>query len=232
MKFNTYQEWSEAFTAACKAVGEVEQVCDLWHANVPGDWKERSWKRPFGYGKHSKPGAENSGEKAVERKLLGDSGKLKDVKLHRDGGEYQLTMAYHNFPLTSQRKGQVVADILAVASASRRQRPLLVEVKTTDHYPWYALVECLKQVRLARLSKDRICKMLNRHIDPVDLGAWGLIVAPPPYFRKEMAACDKLFDELKRSTYARIAFSKITDKDSELFWVAGNWEKPVPTKDL
>ncbi len=223
-KFATYQDWSQAFTDARAAVGDCDGILKLWAANVPPGWADRPWKGDWGYRKKSKAGAELAGEKGIERRLLGDPGTLKLLRLRRLEDSYPLAMTYHNFPLTNQRKGQVLADVLAIVRAGRRQRPLLVEVKKTDETPWYALVECLKQVRLARSSGQRICDLLKKIVSPLDAGAWGLVVAPSNYFRKEIKECEKLLTVLKEKTKARIAFATISIKEPELQWKIGNWE--------
>jgi len=224
--FQTFQIWSTAFTDARAKLGDVELVLALWKANIPGDWAERSWKQLWGYRKNSKEGHESSGEKGIELQLLGEQGTFKLLRFARKQQTYPLLTAYHNFPLTKCKEGQVVSDALGVLRAERRQRPLLIEIKKNHKGPWHALVECLKQVKLARGSDDRddrICRFLGNAVSPMERGAWGLVVAPATYYKKEMAECRRLLEALKK-THARIAFSALSTKEPELTWVEGNWE--------
>jgi hypothetical protein len=147
---------------------------------------------------------------------------------------YPILSAYHNFPLTNKRDGQVIADALGVVWAGERVRPLLMEVKVADQNPWYAAVECLKQMRLARQAERHICKHINGLISDVERGAWGLVIAPEAYFKNgTMPNCKKLMKALQEKTNARIGFASAKNDPKEagrlpsarLRWVAGNWPK-------
>src|SRR6266436_3902903 len=177
MKYQTFREWSRAWTDARKQLWDNKLILDLWSANIPGDWRRKDWQGCWGYRKISKKGAEQKGEKGTERELLGERGTLRLLRLKRNEHEYAIISAYHNFPLTKIKSGQVVSDVLGIVLADGL-RPLLVEVKVNANDPWYALVECLKQVRLARADDSRICKHLNKVVTKVEEGVWGLVVAP------------------------------------------------------
>lgn len=233
MTFESYCDWSKAFTAARKHNGDVEEVIALWKAKVPGEWARQAWEDSWGYRKTSKQGAENSGEKLYERCLLDEHGALKKWTLRRNNRSYDLTTGYHNFALANRREGQVIADVLAVLSDGRRTRPILVEVKVTNEGPWHALVECLKQVVLARKAPKPICAHLNKKgIVSPGTGAWGLVIAPKAFWKKgkqELVKCEELLLALKTRTNARIALASL-DLDAgrkketqEIDWVMGNW---------
>jgi hypothetical protein len=229
MKYKSYEDWSEAFTAARKQIGEVEKVLGLWKANIHGNWERECWEEKWGYRKTSKPGAENSGEKKYERHLLGADGTLKDWILRHDDCSYDLKTVYHNFPLSNQQKGQVIADVLAVLDSVGLARPVLVEVKKRHGGPWHALVECLKQVSLARKNSKPICDLLQKKLNSPRSGAWGLVIAPPEFWKneqRELDKCEDLLKALKTKTRARIAFASLDESKEqiqELVWVKGNW---------
>jgi hypothetical protein len=230
MKFKNYKDWSDEFTRARKMVGQNDLVLELWKAEVPGEWKREQWDGDLGYRKNSKPGAEDSGEKLLEQKLLGKKGELKDWFLINGNVTYKLKTVYSNFPLIKPRPGQVLSDVFAVLNVSGRWHPLLVEVKTTDGGPWYALVECLKQMVLARKNKPSICRFLKQNNISATAGAWGLVVAPKEFwsnkrYKTEMDKCNEFMKILKKETTARICFATIDVKSTELklIWQLGNW---------
>jgi hypothetical protein len=226
MKFDSYQEWSKAFTQARKEVGNIDLVMELWQAKVSSGWERQDWRScTLGYRKNSKEGAENAGEKLIERRLLGCSSKLKTWRLSSETSSYTLKTVYNNFALANTSSGQVIADVLGVLERNgvKLGRPLLVEVKTTNGGPWHALVECLKQVSLARRNEKAICDKLKKDNVSSGPGSWGLVIAPKKFWNKQLKECESLMSVLKTKTRARIGFVAIDDTIDELQWVLGNW---------
>jgi hypothetical protein len=224
-----FERWSDFFKNARPDIGNVERVIEAWKKQPHIDWLDREWKGEWGYRKNSLPGAEEKGEKRIEGKLLGKTGTLKLLRLVRNESEHPILTAYHNLPLSNMRRGQVISDALGVVLAEGRVRPLLIEVKVEANNPWYALVECLQQVRLARAGGERICTHLGEHIGSVKKGAWGIVVASDrKYFtgdRKVLDACKDLLAKLKEKTEARVGFAFLDERDdSKLIWIAGNWD--------
>jgi hypothetical protein len=230
-----FKNWSESFRSLRTQVGNVNGVVNVWNKRLPQDCLDRRWDGLWGFRTNSLEGAENAGEKEIERRLLGKAGTLKQLCLVRSESddpaepEQPLLTAYHRFPLSNKKQGQVISDVLGVVLAGGRMRPILIEVKVKANDPWYALVECLQQVKLSRLSGERICQHLKRRIDSVQKGAWGIVVARDrTYFTKDPAVledCKKLLLALKEGTNARICFAVLDElDDSKLVCIAGNWD--------
>ncbi len=233
MTFETFQQWSDAWTDARSDQGNVPRILELWAATIPTGWKRKGWEGAWGYRKISKTGAEDKGEKGIEKCLLGDPHTTRLLSLATPEGDYPVLSAYNNFPLANMKRGQVISDVLGVVLAGGRVRPLLMEVKVAANDPWYATVECLKQIKLARNDDVHICKHLRTLISGVEEGAWGLVVAPKAFYngRKLVAQCESLMKALRsgRKTYARIGlavaplYSEGKLKQPQLEWLTGNW---------
>jgi hypothetical protein len=105
---------------------------------------------------------------------------------------------------------------------------LFIEVKTTANDPWFALIENLQQIRLARACarKTRVFAELNSKLR-VEARVWGLIVVPENYYKKHsssFAKCCSLLTDLKQSTRAREAFG-ISESlaNGQISLVAHDW---------
>jgi hypothetical protein len=61
-----------------------------------------------------------------------------------------------NFPLARQSSGQILCDALGFVDHGGTYHPIVIEVKNTDADPWFAVVENLIQIRLARFNYKRI----------------------------------------------------------------------------
>jgi len=135
---------------------------------------------------------------------------------------------YHNMPLANQRGGQVIADAFGVLKIDKCTRPLMIEVKVTANDPWFALVENLQQIRLARACARKIQEfVLKSSKERVARGVWGLILAPESYYTKHAASLEKcriLLDALKQSSRARVAFGHSDYlADDQIKIIAHNW---------
>lgn len=131
-------------------------------------------------------------------------------------------------PLANQRSGQVIADAFGILRVGEKARPLLIEVKTTADNPWFALIENLHQIRLARACADQIRTFTeSRSKLSVEPGVWGLILAPTSFYKKHSSSlekCRSLLGELKRRTTARVAFGRSDSlDDGKIPVVAHNW---------
>ena len=225
----TFATWSNDFKDARRKVGKYDQVIQLWKRRIPGDWKRSSW--PFtnsGYRKKSKDG-ELRGEQITEKVLLDQ----RDLKLVRDSrnssgtrrqqGEFDVKMLFHNVPSAKLRKGQVLADALGIVHVGKTWHPLLVEVKRTDNNPWFALVECLQQIRLTRANERNLSKLFHEPVSP--RGAWGIVIAPANFFDDHMPECREMLLRLKKETRARIAFASCDNlsQSQTLHLLDSNW---------
>lgn len=224
---DSFAQWSQNFKKARTQVGDNKLVIKLWQEQMQklGEWRRTNWGREAGFTRNPKGGV-TRGEMKTEQLMLGELGKLKRLQLCRNDQNYQLISVYHAAPSANPRSGQVIADVLGVVQVKKELHPLLVEIKTTDRDPWYALVECLQQVKLARANEKNLVQMLSRWVSPKPKGAWGLVVAPAGYYNKHkgiLTKCEKLLEELKK-TKARVAFAAGDQLENlRLDWVCGNW---------
>jgi hypothetical protein len=181
----------------------------------------------FELSKKSKDGSDR-GEQKIERLLFTRS----SITIVREKGTaLSLKVTDHNFPLAKQSKGQVLCDAFGFIEHDRRYHPVAIEVKTTNANPWFAVVENLIQICLARFNLNNIEQhaiqhsVANKKFDKVR-GTWGLVLAPSKYFnlnRQNLGATLKLIQELKRRTQARIILVATDDlKEGRLKWIEGS----------
>jgi hypothetical protein len=220
-----FNDWSARWKAERKE-NEVLKIVNLWQQPLPRDWEREIWKGKLGYRKRS----ENKGEQFTEKGMFNEE--TNGFKLmfadNEPDSEYRIEAIYHNMPLANQRKGQVIADVFGVLQADERVRPLLIEVKVTANDPWFALVENLQQIRLARACAHKIQEFVqvnSKH--RIKGGVWGLIIAPGSYYEKHLgslAKCKSLLHVLKKNTRARVAFG-ISDSlaTGQIKIIADNW---------
>lgn len=215
-----FTDWSVAWKD-CRKRSNTAQILKLWQNPLPQNWKRKIWEGKLGYRKRS----DDKGEQQIEARLLNCDGGV-DVVL--DSKTIQLKAIYHNFPLANQRSGQVIADAFGVLEAGNTQRTLMIEVKVSDRNPWYALVENLQQVRLARACAQEVTQFVKKQTgQSPERGTWGLVLAPKKYYERhgrEAAACKHLLEELKKRTQARVAFG-ISDflAEGKIVIRASNW---------
>jgi len=128
------------------------------------------------------------------------------------------------------RSGQVIADAFGVLKIGKSIRPLFIEVKVTANDPWFALVENLQQIRLARACAHKIQDFVHTKSEHrVERGVWGLILASKTYYEKHVGklnGCNPMLEVLKRTTRARVAFG-ISDylATGQIRIIAHNWAK-------
>lgn len=230
-----YKIWADGFKAlkVFRPPVEIAIKAVLTCYSQPigkGDRAKRvTWSHASGYRKNSKHGAK-SGEKEIEDWLF----KKSPVDIVREkGSSLSLTVTDHNFPLSTQSKGQILCDALGFIEHRHKCHPIVIEVKVSDANPWFAVVENLIQIRMARFNLINIekraieCSLVDKHLEKAR-GTWGLVLAPRKYFyghQPQLAAGLKLIQELKRVTEARIILAT-TDNLKEtgrLSWVEGSY---------
>jgi hypothetical protein len=190
--------------------------------------QRKGWSHALGYRKQSKDGLDR-GEQKIERLLF----KRSQLEIVREKGRpLSLKVTDQNFPLAKQSKGQVLCDALGFIDHGSRYHPVVIEVKTTNANPWFAVVENLIQIRLARFNLDNIERHAIKHsLADNNLhearGAWGLVLAPSKYFcqnQPHLEAALKLIQELKWKTRARIILAATDDlKEGRLKWIEGSY---------
>lgn len=137
---------------------------------------------------------------------------------------------YHNLPLANRRGGQIIADAFAAITVKRKTHPLLVEIKTNANNCWYALVENLLQVRLARACENELCTRFEAAAGAKFKGAWGMVLAPNEYYTNEgtskgLEESMDLLAELKEKTEARVAFCGADAlRSGEITIIKSNWD--------
>jgi len=187
--------------------------------------QREGWFHVLGYRKKSN----DRGEQKIERPLLERS----PIEIVREKGRpLSLEVTDQNFPLARQSKGQVLCDALGFIKHGGIYHPVVIEVKITDANPWFAVVENLIQIRLARFNLNNIeqhvikCSLKDKNLQKAR-GSWGLVLAPSKYFSKEpiyLEAALKLIQELKSRTQARIILAATDElKEGRLKWIKGSY---------
>lgn len=230
----SYTEWSEAFKRLKQFKYPVDfsikEVVDCYKRVIAeGDKVRRDeWIQALGFRKHSKDG-QDRGEQKIERLLFNHD----KVKLVREGGlSFPITVSDHNFPMTMSKKGQVICDAFGFLKHRHKFHPLTIEVKAAANDVWFAVVECLIQVRLARdnrrwIEEWALRKRLADRGVTMARGAWGLVIAPQTYFDKKkkiLTAALQLTQRLREETRARIILASSDNlAEGRLRWVAGSY---------
>jgi len=219
-----FSDWSREWKDG-RNKPDAEKILCLWkNKPIPHGWERNTWKGEVGYRKSG----DGKGEQCTERQLFngGEDGFNLVFSDPKTNATYRLQAIYHNMPLANQRKGQVLADVFGFLEMGKSIRPVFIEIKVTANDPWFALVENLQQIRLARAGARNIQDFVRKKKErQVDRGVWGLILAPKCYYEKHsanLAECKPLLDALKQKTRARVAFGisdylssgKIEIKDS------------------
>jgi hypothetical protein len=186
------------------------------------------WSHVLGYRKNPKDGLDR-GEQKIER-LLFERSPIEIVC--EKGRSVSLIVTDQNFPLARQSRGQILCDALGFVDHGGRHHPVVIEVKTTDADPWFAVVENLIQIRLARfnyntIERHAIKRSLAGNNPQSARGTWGLVLAPQKYFDRNSArreAALKLIQELKNRTRARIILATTDDlRQGRLNWIEGSY---------
>jgi hypothetical protein len=217
-------EWSKSWEKALRNVGDIEEVIKLWRTPMPRGWL-REWGGDLGYRKKGN----DQGEKRIERQLF--EANKSGLVLKYEEAKLPINLIYHNMPFVNQRGGQVLADALGIVQIERSLHPLIFEVKVSNEHPWYALVENLRQLRLARACARQIQGFLRDKAEQYTMrGVRGMVLAPRSYFAKShkgkntLEASRKLLTKLKKETRARIAFGVWNEEQpTQIEIIASNW---------
>jgi hypothetical protein len=220
-----FKDWSAEWKDERKKI-HADQIIKLWQQPMPRDWEREIWQGKLGYRKRS----DNKGEQCTEKELFngGSNGFELVFSGQQTNANYRVKPIYHNMPLANRRKGQVIADAFGVLETGTNVRPLFIEVKVAANDPWFALVENLQQIRLARACAQKIQAFVHKNTEyRVERGVWGLILAPERYYEKHLgnlAKCRLLLDALKQNTRARVAFG-ISDwlASGQIKIITQNW---------
>jgi len=231
---NVYHEWIDGFkdlkTFKPPAKTAIKQVLAFYSRVIPKSVQaqRKGWSHVLGYRKHSKDGLDR-GEQEIE-KLLFERSPIEIVR--EEGTPLSLMVTDQNFPLARQSRGQVLCDALGFISHGGICHPVAIEVKTTDADPWFAVVENLIQLRLARFNLNNIEQhAIKRSLATKNVqkarGAWGLVLAPSKYFDRDstlLKAALLLIHELKKRTRARIILATTDDlKEGRIKWIEGSY---------
>ena len=105
----------------------------------------------------------------------------------------------------------------------------MVEVKIGANNCWFALVECLMQVRMGRANGANIEAFLKKRNLPHSRAIWGMVLASSSYFDEgvvdgTMEHCRVLLKLLKNSTEARVALTSFDRVEKHSICVReSNW---------
>jgi hypothetical protein len=220
-----FNDWSAEWKDERKKI-DANQILKLWQKPMPRDWEREIWEGKLGYRKRS----DDKGEQCTEKELFngGSNGFELLFSGQQTYANYRVKPIYHNMPLANRRKGQVIADAFGVLETGKSVRPLFIEVKVTANDPWFALLENLQQIRLARACAQQIQAFVHENTEyQVERGVWGLILAPESYYENHsgnLAKCKLLLDALKENTRARVAFG-ISDSlaGGQIEIITQNW---------
>ena len=220
-----FKDWSADWKRERKKI-DADQILKLWQKPMPREWEREIWEGKLGYRKRS----DNKGEQCIEKELFdgGSNGFELVFSDQQPNAEYRVKAIYHNMPLANRREGQVIADAFGVLKTGKSVRPLFIEVKVTANDPWFALVENLQQIRLARACAQKIQTFVHENTEyRVERGVWGLILAPESFYENHssnLAKCKPLLDALKQTTRARVAFGSSDSLASgQIKIITQNW---------
>ncbi len=230
----TYAQWSKDFKklkteSESPGKDDIRRVIHFYENNPPPtDSLRNDWKHDLGFRKNVADGMDR-GEQEIERLLLGEKGAEKTIHIRHKSRTFEVRVTDQNFPFATDRKGQVVSDVFGYYKKGAVYHPVAIEVKVSDGTPWFAVVENLIQIRMARRNLrniERYGRTILGNALPSDKvrGAWGLIVAPEYYYKTHTEACDRaceLIDQLKTDTQVRILLATID---------MNKWSQPQPDK--
>ncbi len=219
---NTFAKWSEEFKelkseSKSPEKNDISRVIQFYKNNPPPtDSLRNDWKHDRGFRKNVVDG-KYRGEQIIESLLLGEKGKEKTIHIQNKNRTFEVRVTDHNFPFAADKEGQVICDAFGYYKKGAVYHPVAIEVKVTDGTPWFAVVENLIQIRMARRNLEKIerhGRTILGNALPADKvrGTWGLIVAPKEYYEKPSykRACE-LIDQLKEDTQVRILLAAIDE---------------------
>jgi hypothetical protein len=220
----TFDEWSNQWEDG-RNDPNPDAVLKLWKGQMPSGWqqiKRSSWPGKLGYRHNHKDGGGPRGEQKIEKLLL--DGFLHEVV---NGTEHLPFLAvYQKMALANQRRNQRIADALGLLLHRGVVHPVMVEVKENANNCWYALVECLQQVKMGNANAANIVAFLDKWKLPYSNGVWGLVLAPSRYLERDdtMECCKALLALLGKRTNARVALASTDNlRNHSISVKVSNW---------
>jgi len=154
------------------------------------------------------------GEGKIEMGLLSNADNKKECCIVDQKGKKLKSVYFKDNAVTlgAKRKGNVITDLFGLDDLDS---PVCAEVKISDGDPWYAVVECVEQVVLLRADRrfllKNLCDKTQKSIRGV--GAWGMVIAPPKYWKKkEFIEAKLLVEDLRLNTKIRICCVSCNDE--------------------
>jgi hypothetical protein len=182
-----FEAWRDQWQAVAEYDGatvpdcrdRVERIIRLWEKTIPGDWQrgidkqllEKRYRR--GDAERARPA-----EHEIEHEILCEH--FDEISCFG----WKLIDGVNQFPLAQFRNG-VLADIVLLAERKGEHRMFLCEVKERSNNPWYATVECLRQLRLFLSNSESRAVFRRRRVVldlPLEIPVTALIVAPEAYY--------------------------------------------------
>ena len=203
----TFEHWSKEWEQARAEPDNDELVLRLWNETPPKACQRDKWEPDFNYRHtHLKSGGPR-GEQEVEQELFH---RHLFQLVGRDGKARSFVPFYHKMYLANRAPGQRIADLAGLMLDATRLHLIMVEVKKDANDCWYALVENLQQVKMARANRRNMTTFFGSNGRDIGTGGvWGMVLAPRAYFSKypaRLKASLRLMRQLKKS-HARIAFA-------------------------
>lgn len=229
-ELSKFKRWSDAFKSH-KPFDPTRDINDVirFYRRPIEDWRatqRQNWQSTPGYRKNPKDNRDK-GEQIIEKCLLRNPGEPIQIINETNGKSLSLFCTEHNFPLARVMSGQVLCDVFGYLKSRDGYRPVAIEVKEKDGNPWFAVVENLIQVRLARSNVGNVEEWMRKRLQKnVRIrGTCGLVVAPPKYFtghKRELKAATMLIERLRTETKARIMVCAFDSGDNVLRWIEGS----------
>ncbi len=164
----------------------IRRAIELWQQPIPGRWQRDVDHQLLACRyRRGDLNAPHPGEHTIEHQILVE----RFGQLCALGGT--LVDGVNAFPLACDfasggRRGNVEADMLLAVRSGETFRLFLCEVKAGANDPWYAAVECLRQMRLFLANPVGRAIMQQRGFiprTPSETPVTGLVVAPSEYYR-------------------------------------------------
>lgn len=156
-----YAQWSEHFKSLkteskSPKQSDIDDVIHFYKTNPPPkDGIRLDWKHDFGFRKDVVDGADR-GEQKIERLLLPQKGRENTIRIEKSNHTFEVIVTEQNFPFAAYRRGQVISDLFGYYKKGAVCHPVAIEVKVRNGTPWFAVVENLVQIRMARRNLKNI----------------------------------------------------------------------------
>lgn len=233
-----FEEWSANWKRLKSAPADknsIELVAEQWKIPPPPHTFGRLFPNKIGSRKKS---AAFRGEQKIEIQLLGPVGGSLQVKKIAGSTVKDLTVyaIFNNFAaakLKGSTKGQVIADVFGILRVGKKYHPISIEVKDTADNCWSAVVQNLQQVRFFRAQGADFQVKIQNHgegfVPPQTKlgGVWGMVLAPPKYWKKQKKLIGETESLLMRmtkskSSRARVLLASIDEDSGEIKLVGGH----------